>query len=384
MESTNSKIILEKLINFNSTSSESNLDLILFIQSYLESYKIKSEIIFNEEKTKANLHAIIGPSEKPGVVLSGHTDVVPVDGQKWDTDPFKLSEKANKLFGRGTADMKSFLAVALAMVPVMVKKNLKKPIHLAFSYDEEVGCLGAPSLVDHISKYSIKPLVVIVGEPTNMEIVNSHKGVMGFMTSLTGLEGHSSAPEKGLNTIIYASKLINFINTLYEEEKLNKNPIFDPPYTTIHIGTIQGGSALNIIPKKCSFVWEYRYLPDQESNNIIDKFNSYVTETLLPEMKVVYKDANISTRQIAHVPPLKSSNNTEIENLIMKLAKSNTVKTVSYGTEGGIFQKKDIPTIVCGPGSIDQAHKANEFIKITEIEKCEKFLIQLIGFLEQD
>ena len=384
MESTNSKIILEKLINFNSTSSESNLDLILFIQNYLESYKIKSEIIFNEEKTKANLHAIIGPSEKSGVVLSGHTDVVPVDGQKWDTDPFKLSEKANKLFGRGTADMKSFLAVALAMVPVMVKKNLKKPIHLAFSYDEEVGCLGAPSLVDHISKYSIKPLVVIVGEPTNMEIVNSHKGVMGFMTSLTGLEGHSSAPEKGLNTIIYASKLINFISTLYEEEKLNKNPIFDPPYTTIHIGTIQGGSALNIIPKKCSFVWEYRYLPDQESNNIIDKFNSYVTETLLPEMKVVYKDANISTRQIAHVPPLKSSNNTEIENLIMKLAKSNTVKTVSYGTEGGIFQKKDIPTIVCGPGSIDQAHKANEFIKITEIEKCEKFLIQLLGFLEQD
>ncbi len=384
MESTNSKIILEKLINFNSTSSESNLDLILFIQNYLESYKIKSEIIFNEEKTKANLHAIIGPSEKSGVVLSGHTDVVPVDGQKWDTDPFKLSEKANKLFGRGTADMKSFLAVALAMVPVMVKKNLKKPIHLAFSYDEEVGCLGAPSLVDHISKYSIKPLVVIVGEPTNMEIVNSHKGVMGFMTSLTGLEGHSSAPEKGLNTIIYASKLINFISTLYEEEKLNKNPIFDPPYTTIHIGTIQGGSALNIIPKKCSFVWEYRYLPDQESNNIIDKFNSYVTETLLPEMKVVYKDANISTRQIAHVPPLKSSNNTEIENLIMKLAKSNTVKTVSYGTEGGIFQKKDIPTIVCGPGSIEQAHKANEFIKLTEIEKCEKFLIQLLGFLEQD
>ncbi|PPR79981.1 MAG: Acetylornithine deacetylase [Alphaproteobacteria bacterium MarineAlpha2_Bin1] len=384
MDSPNSKDILEKLVSFDSTSSKSNLDLILFIQNYLEQFKIKSEIILNKEKNKANLHAIIGPREKSGVVLSGHTDVVPVDGQQWDTNPFKLTKKVNKLFGRGTADMKSFIAVALAMVPMMVQRSLKKPFHLAFSYDEEVGCLGAPSLVDYIDSISIKPLVVIVGEPTNMEIVNSHKGVMGFLTSLTGLEGHSSAPEKGLNSIMYASKLINFINSIYEEEKLIKNPTFDPPYTTVHIGTIQGGSALNIIPKKCSFVWEYRYLPEQDSNKIIEKFNSYAIKTVLPEMKSIYKGAEIFTRQIAHVPPLKSSSNLKIENLIMKLAKSNTVKTVSYGTEGGIFQKKNIPTIVCGPGSIEQAHKANEFIEVTEIEKCEKFLFQLIDFLERE
>ena len=181
--------------------------------------------------------------------------------------------------------MKSFIAITLAMVPKMIKKNLKKPVHLAFSYDEEVGCLGAPSLVEYINKFPIKPLAVIVGEPTNMEIVNSHKGVMGFKTSLTGLEGHSSAPEKGLNTIIFASKLINYINLLYEEEKLIENLIFDPPYTTVHVGTIQGGSALNIIPKKCSFLWEYRYLPEQDSNKILNKFNSYAMGTLLPEMK---------------------------------------------------------------------------------------------------
>ena len=217
-----------------------------------------------------------------------------------------------------------------------------------------------------------------------MEIVNSHKGVMGFKTSLTGLEGHSSAPEKGLNTIIFASKLINYINLLYEEEKLIENLIFDPPYTTVHVGTIQGGSALNIIPKKCSFLWEYRYLPEQDSNKILNKFNSYAMGTLLPEMKSIYDEANILTTQIAHVPPLKSTGNLKIENLIMKLAKSNTIKTVSYGTEGGIFQKKDIPTVVCGPGNIEQAHKANEFIELSEIDKCEKFLSQLLDFLEQE
>ncbi len=384
MELINSKDILEKLISFNSTSSKSNLDLIFFIKSYLEKYKVKSEIIFNEDQTKANLHAIIGPHEKSGIVLSGHTDVVPIDGQVWDTDPFKLIERSNKLFGRGTADMKSFIAITLAMVPKMIKKNLKKPVHLAFSYDEEVGCLGAPSLVEYINKFPIKPLAVIVGEPTNMEIVNSHKGVMGFKTSLTGLEGHSSAPEKGLNTIIFASKLINYINLLYEEEKLIENLIFDPPYTTVHVGTIQGGSALNIIPKKCSFLWEYRYLPEQDSNKILNKFNSYAMGTLLPEMKSIYDEANILTTQIAHVPPLKSTGNLKIENLIMKLAKSNTIKTVSYGTEGGIFQKKDIPTVVCGPGNIEQAHKANEFIELSEIDKCEKFLSQLLDFLEQE
>ena len=384
MKEINSKKILEKLVNFDSTSSKSNIDLILYIKNYLEKYNLKSDVIFNENKTKANLHSIIGPSQKQGIVLSGHTDVVPVEGQIWDTNPFELTSNSERLYGRGTADMKSFIAVTLAMVPLMIKKNLKKPIHLAFSYDEEVGCLGAPSLVNHINKSFIKPFLVIVGEPTNMEIVNSHKGVLAFKTSLNGLEGHSSAPEKGLNTIIFASELINFLNLLYEKERLIQNKIFNPPYTTIHIGLIKGGSALNIIPKECSFIWEYRYLPEHDSNKIINEFNNFANKTVLPKMKAIYDKSKITTNQIAHVPPLKSSNNLEIENVIMKLAKSNTIKTVSYGTEGGIFQQTGIPTIICGPGSIEQAHKANEFIDLNEIEKCEKFLINLIEFLEQD
>ncbi len=384
MKEINSKKILEKLVSFDSTSSKSNIDLIMYIKNYLEKYNLKSDVIFNENKTKANLHSIIGPSQKQGIVLSGHTDVVPVEGQIWDTNPFELTSNSERLYGRGTADMKSFIAVTLAMVPLMIKKNLKKPIHLAFSYDEEVGCLGAPSLVNHINKSFIKPFLVIVGEPTNMEIVNSHKGVLAFKTSLNGLEGHSSAPEKGLNTIIFASELINFLNLLYEKERLIQNKIFNPPYTTIHIGLIKGGSALNIIPKECSFIWEYRYLPEHDSNKIINEFNNFANKTVLPKMKAIYDKSKITTNQIAHVPPLKSSNNLEIENVIMKLAKSNTIKTVSYGTEGGIFQQTGIPTIICGPGSIEQAHKANEFIDLNEIEKCEKFLINLIEFLEQD
>ncbi|MAR79099.1 MAG: acetylornithine deacetylase [Rhodospirillaceae bacterium] len=384
MKEIGSKKILEKLVSFDTTSSKSNLDLINYIKNYLEGYNLKSEIIFNKDKTKANLHSTIGPPQNQGIVLSGHTDVVPVDGQIWDTNPFQLTEYSKKLFGRGTADMKSFIAVTLAMVPLIIKKNINKPIHLAFSFDEEVGCLGVPSLVEHINKHFTKPLVVIVGEPTNMEIVNSHKGVLAFKTSLNGLEGHSSSPEKGLNTILFASELINFLNSLYEKEKKIKNPLFQPPYTTIHVGLIKGGSALNIIPKECSFIWEYRYLPDQNPEKIINEFNHFSNNVILPKMKSIYDKSSITTKKIAHVPPLKSSSDLEIENLIMKLAKSNTIKTVSYGTEGGVFQQTGIPTIICGPGSIEQAHKANEFIELQEIDKCEKFIINIIQFLEKN
>ncbi len=382
MKKIKPRAILENLIKFNTTSKESNLELIYYIRNFLNEYNVKSNIIFNEDNSKANLHCVIGPEDKPGIILSGHTDVVPVEGQKWDFNPFSLTEKSGKLYGRGTADMKSFIAVSLSIVPILVSKKLKKPIHFAFSYDEEVGCLGAPSLVEFINNLPVKPMATIVGEPTKMEIVNSHKGVMAFRTVVSGLEGHSSEPEKGSNTIIAASKLINYLDKLFEEEKVNSNNLFDPPYTTINVGLINGGTALNIIPKECSFIWEYRYIPEQNPNSIISKFNFFAKNVILKEMRKVFKEAEISTTPLAHVLPLKSESAPTLENLVMKLAETNTLNTVSYGTEGGIFQDKNIPTIVCGPGSIEQAHKANEFIELNEIEKCEKFLFKLIKYIE--
>ncbi|MDC0073918.1 acetylornithine deacetylase [Alphaproteobacteria bacterium] len=374
--------MLEKLVSFDTTSRDSNLKLINFVDKFFKKYQVNTKIIYNNDKSKANIHAIIGPKDVPGIVLSGHTDVVPVDNQKWNSNPFTLKSDGSLLYGRGTSDMKGFIAVILSFVPLLKESNLKIPIHFSLSYDEEVGCLGAPDIIKFIKNNYPKPIISIIGEPTNMNVVNSHKGIYAFKTSVFGEEGHSSNPTSGVNSIFYANKLISFLYQLSEDYK-NKdtnNKRFHPPYTTIHVGLINGGTALNIIPKECYFLWEYRLIPGSDEKDIINKFNNFSENHILKSMKSSNNQSSIKTEEIALVPPLLPKDKSFAQNLIMKLLNTNNTYAVSYGTEAGLFQNNDFPSIICGPGSIEQAHKANEFIEISQIKKCEKFLLDIINY----
>ena len=253
--------MIKKLVSFDTTSRVSNLELIYFVRDYLSEFGVESHLMHDDSGEKANLYATIGPTEVPGSVLSGHTDVVPVDGQAWDTNPFEVVEKDDKLYGRGTSDMKSFIAISLAMAPDFAAKKLKMPIHFALSFDEEVGCLGAPIMIRKMDQFAVKPRAVIVGEPTEMAVVNAHKGVCGFVTRVTGLERHSSETHRGVNAVTYSAELVTFLSEIGAEMRETRSQAesgFDPPYTTVHVGTIQGGTAQNIVPLNCSFSWEYR------------------------------------------------------------------------------------------------------------------------------
>jgi len=370
----------KKLVSYDTTSRDSNLDLIEFAAGYLKDLGIDATLIHNAEKTKANLYATIGPADVPGVVLSGHTDVVPVDGQDWTTAPFEPVESGGRLFGRGTSDMKSFIATALALAPEMIAGGLKMPIHFAFSYDEEVGCLGVHGIVSHLNGISPLPRAVIVGEPTDMKVVNAHKGVFGFRTSVHGLEAHSSATHIGVNAVMYAAQLVSYLSDLAADQRDNNghHHRFEPSYTTVHVGTIRGGTALNIIPKECSFVWEYRLIPGEDEGAIFKKFSDYADDVVLPKMKAVSEHAAIVTEPLSRVAPLVPEPDSPAETLAMMLAGTNQTDVVSYGTEGGIFQESGVPTVVCGPGNILQAHRPDEYIEIAQINACEQFLRKLI------
>lgn len=373
--------LLEKLVAFDTTSRNSNLNLIAFVEDYLKGHGIDSELVHDDTGSKANLYATIGPKRDGGIVLSGHTDVVPVDRQDWDTDPFVLHNSRGRLYGRGTADMKGFCATALAMVPEFLSRDLSVPIHLAFSYDEEVGCVGIHGLMPHVVVPGMTPKAVIVGEPTSMKVVNAHKGIRGFRTIVTGLEAHSSATHKGVNAVMIAADLITFLLRVAEEEiaAADPNSRFDPPYTSVSVGSISGGTALNIIPKHCSFIWEYRALPSQDESQIFDRFTRYVYESALPKARRISEVADIQTTSLAQVPPLVPDTDPSLETLIMALAGSNQTFTVSYGTEAGVFREAGIPAVVCGPGDIMQAHRPNEFIAISEIEACRDFLRRVLN-----
>jgi acetylornithine deacetylase len=374
------KEMIAKLISFDTVSRNSNLQLIEFLEAYLDGWGVSSRRIENEDGTKANLLATVGPADVAGgIVLSGHTDVVPVDGQEWTADPFTLREAEGKLFGRGTCDMKSFFAIALAMVPDFLSKNMTVPLHFALSYDEEIGCLGVRPLIDQAIKRLPKPQVVIVGEPTDMAVVNAHKSIYAFRTTVRGLEAHSSATHEGVNAVMIASELIHFISGIADEMKAKGDPTgrFDPPYTSVHVGPIQGGTALNIIPKDCSFQWEFRSLPGQDTDEIASRVNAFA-ETLLPKMHAVSAETGIETIAGAFVPPLVPDNGSTGETLVLKLAEQNSTLAVSYGTEAGLFQLADIPTVICGPGSILQAHKPDEYVTLAQVEACEHFMRRLM------
>ncbi len=374
--------MIARLVGFDTTSRLSNLDLIHDVAGYLKEHGIESHLIHDDEGSKANLYASVGPADVPGIVLSGHTDVVPVDGQNWKTDPFVLARHDGALYGRGTADMKSFIAIALALVPEMKAAGLKKPLHFALSYDEEVGCLGVRGMIRRIEEIDPKPAIVIVGEPTSMKVVNAHKGVYAFRTRVHGLEAHSSATDQGVNAIMYAAELIGFLHRLAREmaDRRQAHSRFDPPYTSVHVGTVKGGTALNIIPKECSFVWEYRLLPGEDESEVIDRFRAFSNDEVLPRMRDGFEAAEIETEVVGRVAALMPEENSPAETLVLRLANSNETDAVSYGTEAGLFQEAEMPAVVCGPGDITDAHKPDEFIRLEQVDACAAFLRRLIAY----
>ena len=374
--------LLQTLIGFDTTSFKSNLNLIKFIKNYLNKYEIKSELVYDDTKNKANLFATIGPNSTGGIVLSGHTDVVPVSNQKWDTDPFQLIEKDQKLYGRGASDMKSFIALVLSRVPKIIEKKLSKPIHLAFSYDEEIGCVGVHGLLDLIEKKSIKPEFCIVGEPTSMEVVIGHKGKHAYSVKVDGLSCHSGQAPFGVNAINYASKLIAYIDELNKEKSINGpfDQDYEVPYTTLHTGLINGGTILNIVPNLCEFEFEIRNLATDDPLKLVNKIKDYTNQKLINDMHKVSSKTGIHFNEKVNYPALDISADIEPVKKIKELLNNQKHKKVVYGTEGGLFKNRfDIPTIVCGPGSIDQAHKPNEYISIEQIKKCSNFLDNLIS-----
>ena len=371
--------LVEKLVSFDTTSRDSNLHLIRFVEGYLADAGVASKLIYDDTGAKANLFATVGPEIDGGVVLSGHTDVVPVDGQDWSSDPFRCVGRDGRLYGRGTSDMKSFIASCLALLPEMRKAKLKRPLHFAFSYDEEVGCFGVDGIVRHIEGMSTRPQAVVVGEPTMMKVVNAHKGVCAIDTVVTGLEAHSSATNMGVNSVFYAAELVNFIAKLAEEAKgESRNERFDPPYTTIHVGAIRGGTARNIIPKETTINWEYRALPGVDGRWILERFERFARDEVLPRMRAVHPGADIRSTIGAEIRPLMPETESAAESLVRALTGANQSYAVAYGTEAGAFQHAGVPTVVCGPGDIAQAHKPDEFIALSQLDACDDFLRKLI------
>ena len=376
--------LLNTLIGFDTTSYNSNLELIEFIQSYLSSYDIDSTLIHDESGKKANLYATIGRTDIGGVMLSGHTDVVPVAGQDWDTDPFSLTESSDKLYGRGSADMKGFIALVLSRVPEMVSCELTKPIHLAFSYDEEIGCVGVQRMLDLLEHQPIKPSCCIIGEPTGMEVVIGHKGKLATRVKVRGHACHSGQSPLGVNAIDFASELIVYIRKL-AHEKAQNGPFdkdYEVPYTTLHTGVVGGGTALNIVPNLCQFDFEIRHLYEENPQHLLDQIKSFARDHLEKEMHLIDSDTGFDFETLATYPGLLTDPGIEFVRYVKQLLDNNAHSKVIFGSEGGLFQKRlGIPTLVCGPGNIDQAHKANEYISLDQLQKGGNFLDCLLESL---
>jgi acetylornithine deacetylase len=378
-----SRDLLERLIGFATVSRDSNLALIEFIRDYLAQFDVESELFYNAERTKANLFATIGPRDRGGVVLSGHTDVVPVDGQPWTVDPFRLTEKDGRLYGRGTADMKGFLASVLAAVPLLLKRELRLPVHLAFSYDEEVGCLGVRPMLAELEKRAHKPVLCLIGEPTSLQPVLGHKGKLAMRCRVKGAPCHSAYAPYGVNAIQYAARLINRLDEIGERlaQPEHRDARFDPPYSTVQTGVIKGGRALNIVPAECEFDFEVRALPGFDANTVADDLHTYAQAELLPKMRAVKSDTDIRLEPLSAYPGLATSPESVAARLVALLSGSSEFGTVAFGTEGGLFDQAGIPTVVCGPGSMDQGHKPDEFVTLEQLHDCDAMLIRLADHL---
>lgn len=369
--------ILTDLVGFDTISSNSNLALMRYIEALLASYGITSYMLLNETGRKASLFATVGPSRSEGVILSGHTDVVPVADQQWSSDPFLLTRRAGRLYGRGTADMKAFIACSLAALEFAEIAALERPVHLAYSYDEEVGCLGAPQLIERIHSTIAHPAVAIVGEPSTMRIMGSHKSVHIFKVNVTGVAAHSSAAHLGISANAIAIPLMNLLlqiaDTLTADEMCNLD--FQPPFSTLTIGLMKGGTAANILAAEASFVFDLRCLPEHDPEEILEPL--HVEIDLL---RRTYPNVTITFEPQAAVPPLTRVLNGKAEALVRSIGGDNSDMIAgSFGAEAGQFQQAGFPTVICGPGSIDQAHQADEFIELREIEKCMLFMDKLFA-----
>ncbi len=366
------KSILGDLIAFPSISANSNLGMIDYLADRLRS--AGAEVIIDPDPTgrKANLFATLGPGIDGGIVLSGHTDVVPVTGQDWRTDPFKMTEEDGLLFGRGACDMKGFIAAALAMAPAFAALPLRRPLHFAFTYDEEVGCFGAHALLQALDKAAIRPGVAIIGEPTAMRIAEGHKGCYEYTTCFTGAEGHSSMPDAGVSAIDHAVQFVGRLLALRDALKENApaNSRFEPPYSTVHVGRIEGGTARNIIARHCHVDWEIRPVQHQDAVLAKESMARYVDETLRPAMRAGHAEADIVTRVICEVEGLEPMTISEAREIVAELTGGNSSEVVAFCSEAGLFQRAGLSAIICGPGSIDQAHKADEFIAIEQLGAC--------------
>ena len=375
--------MIRRLVAFDTTSALSNLALIEDVKSYLAGYGIDSRLTFDEAHGKANLYATIGPKDRGGIVLSGHTDVVPVEGQIWATDPFEVVQKDGLLYGRGTSDMKSFIAIALALVPELVKMELKTPIHFAFSFDEEVGCFGVKHLIRDIVENFPLPRAVIIGEPTEMKLVTAHKGVQAYRVEVTGVAGHSSLPQNGVNAVFAATDLIQTVKAMQEAAKQRPSAeAFEPPYSSFNVGRIEGGTAGNIIPQNCNFAVEMRIVPEDDGAAMEAELRAAVA-ALDAELKAQSPKAGATIRLFAAVPPLKPESDGVAEALVRHLTGVNQTGVVAFATEGGLFQEAGISTVMCGPGSIVQAHQPDEFIAISQVEEGIAFMRKLFAWAEQ-
>ena len=371
--------MIERLIAFPTVSRDSNLGLIEWTRDHLAGMGVKSRLTYDPTGKKANLFATLGGGSRPGLVLSGHTDVVPVEGQAWDTDPFKATVVGDKLFGRGVADMKSYIASALVMAPRFLAANADAPLHLALSYDEEVGCIGVRSLIKDLSETGLRTAGCIVGEPTMMQPIIAHKGTHRFRCCITGREAHSSYTTQGVNSIEYAARIIVYIRQMADRlaQLETRDYSFTVPFTTLQTGTIKGGLASNIVPRDCEFQFEARTMPGASSDRLYQEIQDFAA-TLLPEMQRVEPNAAIQFEMLASAPGMSMSETDAIVTLAASLSRNKPNGAVSYGTEGGLFQQAGIPTVICGPGNIEQAHRPNEFATLEQIAQCEAFMLRLI------
>jgi acetylornithine deacetylase len=372
--------VLTRLIAFDTTSRNSNLELIAWAEDFLRQRGIVSRRVANAEGTKANLYATIGPDAPGGVVLSGHTDVVPVDDQFWSSDPWTLTERGGKLYGRGVADMKSFLALALAHVEAARAAALKQPLILAFSYDEEIGCLGAPSMIAELAAQADKPAVAIVGEPTSMKVVSAHKGVRSFIVEVVGREAHSSLPDQGVSAVMEAVKLMALVAEMGREARAETHAHFDPPGPTMTIGKVEGGTASNILARRCSFIWDLR-CPEQTQADAVEERFRAAAEKIDAEIKRRVPDGGVTITRRTNTPGLAIVRDSAAEALARAITGDNETRAVAYAAEAGLFQRAGIPAIICGPGSIEQAHQPDEWIERAQIEEGAAFMRKLIARL---
>jgi acetylornithine deacetylase len=372
--------LLNELVAFPTVSCDSNLDLIHYARDILQGLGATTRLTYDDDRRKANLFATLGPERGSGIVISGHTDVVPVEGQAWETDPYAVVEKNGRLYGRGTADMKGFLACALALAPEFAASNLRAPVHFALSYDEEVGCLGIGRLIADLMQAGIRPRACIVGEPTLMSPVIAHKGKQSYRCTVRGLATHSAYAPQGVNAVEAAAEAIAYLKSMARRHR-DRGPFdhaFDVPHSTVHTGLIRGGIALNIVPNQCVFDFEVRHLPDDDPGVLLRELKEYISATLEPEMRAVSNAAGFDIERLSEMPALDMSPEAEIVGLVQELTGNPEIGKVSYGTEASQFQRAGIPAVVCGPGSIAQAHKPNEFVAIEQLERCERFLRALM------